>query len=258
MDGNSDDKTFFGVGQKATLQWLARLVEAFDERNGEGNLELNLKAEMTVGKKPVEAILGMCEAAKKRGVEAGGFLQCALEQRRYLAVEPAVDGNVFPPFIRLVARRSVIENLDVGPGFWEALSPTQLSDGDSTLSMQAIAEMQQDLIANKIKSLQEKRDTFMEQIWIMFADCTHFVDAGLAKNDQELIMVVARVVRCLATASNTIWGFKVSVRMLGRFVCLPACMYTLLNFRFVGWLEPLVGRMRCFFFWLRLCMRVPI
>ena len=65
------------------------------------------KAEMVLARKPTENILAMCKAAtnKKGGVESQLFLDAALEQSQFLSMEPKVESNVFPPFIRLAAKR---------------------------------------------------------------------------------------------------------------------------------------------------------
>ena len=80
-----------------------------------------MKADLALHRKPVESILAMCRAARKAGVESTVFLNCTLEQTRYLGMEPAVENNVFPPFVRLAAKKSTIENTPVGPDFWKQL-----------------------------------------------------------------------------------------------------------------------------------------
>ena len=97
LEAQADDSAFFGVGAKATVQWLQRLVEGFDSRVTDDDMTPEAQAELAVHRKPVESILAMCRAAKKAGVESPGFLSCALEQTKYLSMEPVVEQNIFLP-----------------------------------------------------------------------------------------------------------------------------------------------------------------
>ena len=209
-EAGPDHKTFFGVGQKAAIQWIQRLVEAFEQRLAEeDDLAADEKPKLVVHKKGTEAVLALCKAARKVGTESSGFLDAALEQTRYLAMSPAVERNLFPAFIRMVAKKVSIECTPVGPEFWKNLAPLQICFGDSSVRMEDVAMLQRDLIANKITSLQEKRDTFATDIATMFADDERFGDAGLCKGDEDQLDALAGLVRCIRRGESYIYTMHI-------------------------------------------------
>ena len=204
-EAGPDHKTFFGVGQKATIQWIQRLVEAFEQRLAEeDDLVADDKPKLIVHK-GTEAVLALCKAARKGGTESSGFLDAALEQTRYLAMSPAVERNLFPAFIRMAAKKVSIECTPVGPEFWKNLAPLQICFGDSSVRMEDVAMLQRDLIANKITSLQEKRDTFATDIATIFADDERFGDAGLCKGDEDQLDALAGLVRRIGRSESYIY-----------------------------------------------------
>ena len=84
----SDNKAFFGTGQKATMQWLTRLVDAFTERIDEMPDSDEQKAEHIAHKKIPMAVRAMCKLALKSGVESEDLLRCASERMHFLTLAP--------------------------------------------------------------------------------------------------------------------------------------------------------------------------
>lgn len=132
---SADDKTFFATGQKSIIQWLLRLVEAFDDRLEELDLSEDVKTDLIIHKKMVQAITSVRKAARKSGVESDDFLDASYKQTQFLAMPPSVERNVFPSFVRLSAKKSIVERAEVGPEWWALLAPAELSLGDRSVSM---------------------------------------------------------------------------------------------------------------------------
>ena len=126
-------------------------------------------------------------------------------------MSPAVERNLFPAFIRMAAKRVSIECTPVGPEFWKNLAPLQICFGDSSVRMEDVAMLQRDLIANKITSLQEKRDTFATDIATMFADDERFGDAGLCKGDEDQLAALAGLVRCIGRSESYIYTLYIYI-----------------------------------------------
>ena len=126
------------------MQWLSRLQEALGERINDDETTEQGKAEVIYHKKCVSAVLAMVKASKK-GVESEDFVDACHRQLRFLkSMPPIVQGNLFPDFIRLAAKKMTVEKSVPGPGFWASLSPKSL--GDSSLSLKAASDLQAEVL----------------------------------------------------------------------------------------------------------------
>ena len=130
------------------IQWLQRLVEAFDDRLEDEDLTQEGKNEFVVHKKIVQVVSAVCKAARKSGVESEEFLDVAYKQTQFLAMAPCVETNVLPSFVRLSAKKSVVERAEAGLEWWALLAPAELSLGDNAVSVGQLHIMQIELVAN--------------------------------------------------------------------------------------------------------------
>jgi hypothetical protein len=171
-----DDKTFFGTGHKANLQWLSRLVEAYKERIDELTDDVE-KASHIYYRKAAAAIHSMCKAARK-GPESEEFVDAATEQMLFLSKPPVLNENVFPDFLRVAAKKLIVQKSEPGPDWWQLLSP--VAWGDSSMSLKQLGDLQRDSIANKVADLQNDPKQFKEKMKMMFSDFSRLDEAKLA------------------------------------------------------------------------------
>ena len=194
---DKDSIQFFGQKAMATTQWLARLQEAFEEQLKEADLADDSRSSLVIGKKKVDAIMTLCRAARKSGVESEGFLDIAFVQTQFLDKPPAVETNVFPFFIRKTAMRTTIERANCDAAWWALLSPAALSRLECQ-SFSSIMEMQSEFIAHKIISLQESADSvesFAEKFSALFT-CEHACStAQLDKDALEQVHALRTIVQ---------------------------------------------------------------
>ena len=191
-----DDKTFLGTGQKSMIQWLQRLVEAFDDRMEDEDLTPEGNNEFILHNKIVQVVSAVCTAARKSGVESEEFLDVAYKQTQFLAMAPCVETNVFPSFVRLSAKKSVVERAEAGPEWWALLAPAELSLGDYAVSMGQLHMMQIELVANKVVAMQsQSKAEFRDQIAKLFGDMSAIKAAQLSNETMEQIEAIAMVVR---------------------------------------------------------------
>jgi hypothetical protein len=84
-------------------------------------------------KKIATVIMALCKAARKYGGEDKAFIDCAAEQMSFIDVEPKIDTNVFPDFVKVAAKRYCMEKSS-GRDFWRQLAPQFLGDDTLTLA----------------------------------------------------------------------------------------------------------------------------
>ena len=184
QQATSSDQAFFGTGARAQIQWLTRLIDCFTDRIEELSQDAEATsdyAEHVRMKKVPIAIRSMCKEAQKTGVESEPFLDCCYSQLRFLEMEPVVQTNVFPTFIRTSANKMVIDRTEPGPEFWRLISPTALGSDDQ-LRLMDIKAMQREHLENKVVTLQEDPKTFLAQMdRLLDAD-----DMKLAKLPEDL------------------------------------------------------------------------
>lgn len=191
---SAGDKSFFGTGQKSLIQWLQRLVEAFDERLQEPAITQEFKTELILHKKMIEVVVALCKAARKSGVESDDFLEVAYQQVQFMDMPPRIETNIFPTLVRMAAKKSVVERAKCGSEWWESLSPTSLSFGDSAINMGELASMQEELIANKIVAIQhQSKSEFHSDLDKLFGDMEAMKKAQLSATALEESLAVAMV-----------------------------------------------------------------
>ena len=178
------------------IQWLQRLVEAFDERMEDEDITPEQKNEYILRRKIIQVVNTVCKAARKSGVESEEFLEVAYKQTQFLAMAPCVETNVLPSFVRLSAMKSVVEGAEAGPEWWALLTPAELSFGDNTVSMGQLHIMQSELVANKVVAMQsQSKVQFRDQIAKLFSDMSSIKAAQLSNDTMKQIEALAMVVR---------------------------------------------------------------
>lgn len=194
------DKTFFGVGQKAMIQWVARLVDAITERLSEmtAGETAEEQAALVKQKKVASAVLALLRACRKSGPDSEECREVARQQMDHLTMPPSVETNVFPLFIRTSARKAVALMEDSAERFWEMLGPTNLGDGGMTL--QEIQALQQEIITEKLANLQSSAQGLPEKLEALLSKAEFRKSAGLVAG-MEKELDALRVLACHRVSS---------------------------------------------------------